>query len=171
MPAATARAGLLGEKYKGQEGVVHSMSDQQVLDEYKAASLELWRELGDSPEQWDGKLAEAEELANSSQQALAPQARANRSRRNSIAANLTSDEALKGFLREIEMIPPHEVRQGLLEGDSSRTEAEVDAMSDTEVSWATILPVFECWSTGVGRVQEAEPAGVEQSGQPRGGPC
>ena len=73
----------------------------QVLTEYRNQSIKLWHEMGNEPGKWDEMLDDTNKTAESAKKALSPHERAGRSRRNSLSAGLTEEEAMAGFLDEV----------------------------------------------------------------------
>lgn len=133
LPADVARSGLLGGSFQGQDEKVAAMSDAEVAAAYKEQSMEMWEQLGNESETWDEKLSEAEKVGEAAKESLSPETRANRTRRKSISDGLSEDQALAGFMAEIESVTAEVARTGLLEGAWLGKDEQVTAMSDEEV--------------------------------------
>merc|ERR1711988_1422109 len=146
VPADLARAGLLGGTYKNKEAEVEGMTDEQVLTEYRNQSIKLWHEMGNEPEKWDEMLDDTNKTAESAKKALSPHERAGRSRRNSLSAGLTEEEAMAGFLAEVAQVPADQARQGLLVGSWAGKNAVVDEMTDEQVLEEYKKQSLEVWN-------------------------
>ena len=83
----------------------------QVRSEFKDQSMGLWAQMGDSKETWDEMLDDAHQVGTRTKRQteqertrLSPKTRAVVKRRLSISQGLTEDDALAGFLAEIEQV-------------------------------------------------------------------
>ena len=123
------------------------------MEEYKSQSIEMWNAMGNEPESLDAALAEVENTglkgkqeAEHYKEILSPSARAGKVRRRSMGMNLSEQEALDGFLSEINQVDPPTARAGLLEGDWKGKEAELEAMSDEQVKEAYKAQSIKVWN-------------------------
>lgn len=123
------------------------------MNEYKSQSIEMWKSIGNDPDNLDSLLGEAEDKAIGGQketehykEVLSPSARAGKVRRRSQSMNLSESEALAGFLNEINNVSAPTARAGLLEGDWKGKEAELEAMTDEQVMEAYKTQSIKVWN-------------------------
>lgn len=146
LPADVARAGLLGGSFKGKDDEVNAMSDTEVAAAYKEQSLLMWNQMGSESEKWDDMLSDVESAAAVAKESISPETRATRTRRKSISEGLSEDQALAGFMAEIEAVSAEVARGGLVEGAWKGKEEQVAAMTDDEVRAEYKKQSLEIWN-------------------------
>ena len=80
------------------------ISVSQVAAAYKEQSLLMWNQMGSESEKWDDMLSDVDSAAAVAKESLSPETRATRTRRKSISEGLSEDQALAGFMAEIEAV-------------------------------------------------------------------
>lgn len=153
VPIENARAALCTEENAARRKEIEAMTDEQVMSEFKDQSLALWAEMGTSEAKWDEMLKDAEQVAQKTKLEtdeervrLSPKTRAVTTRRLSISQGLTEDDALAGFLAEIEQLPADVARAGLLGGKFKGMDDQLASMSDAEVAAAYKEQSLEIWN-------------------------
>jgi len=146
LPADVARAGLLGGKLTGMDDKVNAMTDAEVAAAYKEQSILMWNQMGSESDKWDEMLSDVHGAAAVAKESLSPETRATRTRRKSISEGLSEDQALAGFMAEIEAVSGEVARAGLLEGAWKGKDEQVKAMTDEEVHAEYKKRSLEIWN-------------------------